>query len=961
MLRWHVVSAVFWRNVKQYFSGPLGYMLIVMFVTACSIMAFSPQFFANNLATFDQLTEYFPLLLLFVIPAITMTVWAEEKRQGTDAILFTLPASDLDILIGKFLSVVAVFTVALAFSATQAIVLGVLGNPDWGVVFTTYVGYWLAGVALLSIGMFASSITENATIAYALGAALCAVPVLIGYYFFGYVHVERFGFDWNLRDFALGVVPLPNVVYFVAITIFMLYLNLIVISKRHWSRGRQTTLAGQFAVRAIALAVALISTTVLCSTAASSMWSRVDLTAEKLYTLDQATIATLDKVKENDQQVTIQAFVSSEVPRDYVNIKKQFVGLVREFGEYGGNNVEVRFVDVKPNSDEALNAKRSGIAPVDDRSIVGGKIEETQVYLGALISTSIGDATIPFVGNGNSIEYELSRSLAATVDKSSKLTIGILETDAFFGGPEFQGRRTPWSYQTTLDELKKQFSLKFLKANELARYLPKDKPEASDAGKEDGETDEDDAQGPTAPDILIVADPSSLDSPGMANLVAYVQAGFPAVIMVDPLPFFWAYQYPREVGVLSAPRMGRVSPRSMYAEFLNSSTMPKAEGGTAQSLMDAIGVAWEHDETAWSVDNPHTSFSGAWPPRLGGRWPELYGPYEMAYVWARDTPDQVTFNPDSPITAGLNELLFFYPGSISAAKNDELEFTPLVTLGTQSGTTPWSELTITPKQEQQFFDPRTGKMTTETTPARSQITNNDLIILNPQPATLVDDSTHVLAAHIQGKKDNKVNVVVIADSDFVSDLRVGQEEALNESLSDRVRIRLDNLSFFQNAIEVLAGNDSFVKLRNRRAKPRTLTRLEDIFKTFREKTAQRREEVEEEVAQKLEEEQEKLDKANAGLQEDNNLSFVEVLQKTGQQTLDAQKRFELTKARLDKQLEEDLEGLKTIEQNQITSIETRARYLSIFLAPLPALILGVIVLWFRKFAEERGIEADRRV
>ena len=957
MLRLHVVSAVFWRNVKQYFSGPLGYMLIVMFVTACAIMAFSPKFFANNLATFDQLTEYFPLLLLFMIPAITMTVWAEEKRQGTDAILFTLPASDLDILIGKFLSVVAVYTVALAFSLTQAIVLGVLGNPDWGVVITTYLGYWLAGVALLSIGMFASSITENATIAYAVGAALCSIPVLIGYYFFGYVHVERFGFDWNLRDFALGVIPLPNVVYFLAITIFMLYLNLIVISKRHWSRGQQTTLAGQYALRALALAVALVSTTVLCSTAVSSMWSRVDLTAEKLYTLDKATVQTLEKVKEGGQQVTVQAFVSSEVPRKFVNTKKQFVGLLREFDEVGGKNVTVRFVDVKPNSDEALNAKRSGVDPRDDRSVVGGKVEESEVYLGALISTSIGDATIPFVGDGNSIEYELSRSLASTVDKANKLTIGILDTDAFFAGPEFQGRRTPWSYQMALDELKKQYKLKNLAASELARYLPKDKEATTEKSDDDAEEEE----LPQAPDILIVADPSSLDGPGMANLVKYIEAGNPAVILVDPLPFFWAYQYPREVGVLNAPKMGRVSPRSMYSQFLNSSPMPKADSGTASTLLDAIGIKWKHDQTAWAVDNPHTSFSGSWPPRLGARWPELYGPYEMAFVWARNTSGHQAFQSESPITSGLNELLFFYPGSIEDAGKSDLEVTPLVTLGKESGLTSWDELTVTPKQQQQVFNPSNGKFTIESTAAQSQITGNDLIILNPKPATVVDEKEHMVAAHVKGKDSNQVNVVVIADMDFVSDLRVAQEDALNESLSDRVRQRLDNLAFFQNSIEVLAGDDSFVRLRNRRATPRTLTRLEDVFKTFRQKTTEQREAAEEELTLKLQEEQEKLEKANAGVQADQNLSIFQVLQKTGQQTLDAQRRFDLTKARLDKQLEQDIEQLKTNEQNQIDSVQSQARYLSIFLAPLPALILGVIVLWFRKFAEERGIESDRRV
>jgi ABC-2 type transport system permease protein len=133
-----------------------GYLFIVVFVTVCAMLAFNRQFFTDNLATLDQLNRYFPLLLLFLVPAITMSTWAEERRLGTDAILFTLPASDLEILLGKYLSVVAVYSIALAFSVTQLIALANIGQPDWGVVASVYLGYWLAGCALLSVGMFAS-------------------------------------------------------------------------------------------------------------------------------------------------------------------------------------------------------------------------------------------------------------------------------------------------------------------------------------------------------------------------------------------------------------------------------------------------------------------------------------------------------------------------------------------------------------------------------------------------------------------------------------------------------------------------------------------------------------------------------------------------------------------------------------------------------------------------------------
>jgi ABC-2 type transport system permease protein len=949
MFRWHVVSAVFGRNVKQYFSGPLGYLFIVVFVTICAAMAFSPQFFADNQATLDQLSLYFPLLLLFFIPAITMSVWADEKRQGTDSILFTLPASDLDILMGKYLSVAAVYTIALLFSLTQVVVLEILGNPDVGVIVSTYIGYWLAGLALLAVGMFASSLTGSATVAFVLGSLFCAVPVLVGYYFNGWVGIERFGFSWNLRDFTLGLIPLSNIVYFISLTVLMLYLNLIVISKRHWSRGQQVSLAGQYFVRAASLGIALVSIAFLSNNAVSSVWSRVDLTAERLFTLDQATVDTLEQAKSDDRRVTVQAFISKDVPRKYVNVKKQLEGLLRQYSEYGGNNVDVRFVDVQPNSDAALEAQQLGVEPEDDRSEIGGKTVEQQVYLGATVSSSLGDVTLPFINDDASIEYELSRSLASTVDKSKQITLGILDTDAHFGGPVIEGRRIPWSYARTLEELEKQFKLKRMGADELGSYVPAE-------GETDLKTEEEKSAKKStkkAPDVLLVADPSSLDEPSMANLISYIEAGHPTILLTDPLPFFWTFQNPVSIGVLNAPQQPRVGSRSPYSQILASSQMPKSDGGSASKLMRAIGVKWNSGAAAWGVDDPHPGFKPTWPEYIGSRWPEYYGPQDKAFVFIRNRGENNAFDPSHPISSGLKELLMFYPGSISKSADSEFDFVPLVSLGTQSGSTPWDRLTKTPVQTSQLLDPRTGRITKETQPATSQITMDPLKVLEPFPSNRLDDEEKVIAARVTGEGKSKVDVVVIADMDFVSDLYYSQQEALGE--------KLDNLSLLQNSIDILAGNEDFVALRNRRATPRTLEKLESVIEEFRSERAEKQESAEKEMLSELEKEQLKLDDANKEIQQDANIGFFEKLQRTSQEASDSQRRFDLKTKRLDRDLKQTIAELDTRESQQISRLENRARYLSILSAPLPALFLGIMVLWFRKVNEEKGISANRRV
>ncbi|MFM7739681.1 MAG: Gldg family protein, partial [Planctomycetota bacterium] len=425
MFRWHVISGICIRNLKQYFSSALGYVFIVAFVTISALMTFNSQFFADNLASLDQLTRWFPLLLLFFAPAVAMSVWAEERRSGTDAILFTLPATDLEILLGKYFAISAVYTISLLFSFTQLIALNALGSPDWGVIISTYFGYWLAGLALLSIGMFASSLTESTTVAFVLGALLCAVPVLIGNYlqgtidfgsWFGWnkppVEVEAaattanpvaafrpevLSVQWNLHDFTTGLIPLSNVVYFVSLIVFMLYLNLVVISRRHWSRGQQATLAGQFGIRIVSLAVGLLALNYIVGGLSSSALSRLDLTKEKLFSLDKTTLSVLDYAKENKKLVTIQAFVSDEVPRRFVNTKKQLLGLLKQLDYHGGNYVDVQVTNVRPNSEEALAAQRLGIEPQSDRSEVGGRIIEQEVFLGTHLFSDLGDATLPAI------------------------------------------------------------------------------------------------------------------------------------------------------------------------------------------------------------------------------------------------------------------------------------------------------------------------------------------------------------------------------------------------------------------------------------------------------------------------------------------------------------------------------------------------------------------------------------
>ena len=133
-MNFDIVRAVWRRDLSSWFGNPTGYVFIILFVLFCSAaLMFSADFFTNNLANLDTLNQpWFPLLAIVFVSASTMNIWASERANGTHELLFTLPGSDLDLQLGKFLSAVSVYTVSLLFTLVLPIALMMLGNPDMG-------------------------------------------------------------------------------------------------------------------------------------------------------------------------------------------------------------------------------------------------------------------------------------------------------------------------------------------------------------------------------------------------------------------------------------------------------------------------------------------------------------------------------------------------------------------------------------------------------------------------------------------------------------------------------------------------------------------------------------------------------------------------------------------------------------------------------------------------------------
>ena len=643
--RKRVIFPIAKRNFASYFQGALGYLFIVVFVSCGGWMAFESGFFQSNEPNMDQLTQYFPVLLLLFIPAITMTAWADERNKGTDELLFTLPATDVEILLGKFLAVLGVYTVALLFSITHIFVLIYLGNPDWGLVVATYFGYWIAGASLLSAGMLASILTQSMTVAYVLGIVLCGIPVFLGL-IGGFLSLEAilgpFSMQEQFKDLGMGIVPLSSITYFLSFTILCLYLNHVLMTKRHWQGEDRLGSSLRYVARSIAVCTILI-----CVTIWSAHWAfRGDTTSERLFSLSKTSYDMLSSLDASDRPIEIQAFISKEVPQDYVETKKRLVGMLRQFDEMAGSSLEVQQIEVDAFSKEAEQAEFFGIEPLPFTDEDGTR---TDIYLGIVIVSSFDKVVVPFFGKALPIEYELTRSVQ-TVANKERLKVGVLNTDAqlMSGGREWQ----------IVSELKKQYEVEAVGPAEL-----------------EGETDF---------DVLIAAMPSSLTTPEMASLVAHVNSGNPVLIFDDPFPL----SFQTQMGVTNAPRQQKPSPGGGMGGMMGGGQQPpppKADGGRATSLLDAIGLRWKYDRIAFHLNNPHSNFAGL-PP-------------EYVFI-TRGEEDTTSFNPSSAVTKNLQEIVALYTGTVSDRDlDDDLKVISLLQTSEKSGLLDWAEFVDEPRQQ----------------------------------------------------------------------------------------------------------------------------------------------------------------------------------------------------------------------------------------------------------------------
>ena len=908
-----IIRAIARRDLRMYFSSPSGYVFITLFIFLSAAAAFwQDRFFLQNLANLDQLNAVFPYLLLFFVPALTMGVWSEEKKLGTDELLLTLPATDFEVVLGKYLAVLGIYTASLLLSSSYVLVLFYLGSPDLGLMFSNYMGYWLVGAALIAVGMLASLLTRNTTVAFIIAGLFCAALVAAGAAVGAVVPgLERtaaaLGVFLHFDDFAKGVVSLSALVYFISVGAFFLYLNVLVLSRRHWPlRADGYPMWAHHAVRAVAIAVALVSVGALVA----RLSVRIDVTAEQLHSLSDETRALLAELPD-DRPVFIQAYVSPVVPEPFVQTRSNLISVLEEIDAIGGAKVEVLIHDTEPFTDAAREARETfGIGPRPVRNVSTARSEVEQVFLGVAFTCGAEEQVVGFFDIGLPAEYELMRSIRV-VARSDRKRVGVVATMAnLFGGTNFQQNQFAphWS---VVSELRKQYDVVEI-SPEMA--ISQDV------------------------DALLVPLPSSLQTDEQGFVADYIRSGTPALILVDPLPAVNPMLSPTEwVGegnpFTYPPGQPRPGPRGNVREWIGR-----------------LGIDWEPTRIVWDSYNPH---------------PELaHMPEDVVFLGAGNE-NEATFNAADSMTSKLQELVLLYPGYVGPTDDPRYEFEPLLRSGTGSGTNGYFSLV-----RGSPFGPQ----------------------MNPSPPRRQDDDDYIMAARVrfaggaapavseaadeqeegegenedgeddtaaapapEPASDGEVDIIVVADLDFISE----QFFAIREQAPGG--LNFDNITFFLNAMDTLLAEDSFIDLRSRRARHRTLERVEAQTAEFIEQRTADEQQAEADAEQALTDAQQRLNDRVAELQarSDIDAQAKQIMVRNLEEV--ENRRLSVLSTNITTEKDTRIQASRENMESQIRQIQTSIKTFAILLPPVPVVALGIMIFVRRQRRERAGAAAARRL
>jgi ABC-2 type transport system permease protein len=364
-----------------------------------------------------------------------------------------------------------------------------------------------------------------------------------------------------------------------------------------------------------------------------------DLTAEGLSQITPGTSEVIRGIGV-ERPVTVHAFVSKDVPREYVTVRSHLLNILREMEARGGEGLQVRIVEPELHSPEAEEAMESfGIMPRPLADRRGGRVHQMDVFMGLAFVSGPREEIVPFLDRGLSPEYEIARALRVVTQEKKKV-VGVLRTDAtIMGNFDLQSRSQQPAWRI-VDELRKQYEVR-----SLAPKMPI----------------------PEDVDVLLVPQLPSLEQDEIEIVRSYVDAGRPALLTVDPMPMF----DPR-----LSPTEPKLPPPGQGGGMMGGGP-PPGNKGDYRGFLREIGIEWDDTKVVYDTYNPNPIFEQA--------------PEHIVFVSERPDGTKPFENVDVTVD-GLEQVVLLYAGALQPSPGYQDKFLPLLVTGKTAGYNEFDEL-----------------------------------------------------------------------------------------------------------------------------------------------------------------------------------------------------------------------------------------------------------------------------
>lgn len=773
------LASVFRREFAGYFATPLAVIFIVIFLFLSGLLTFyAGGFFEAGDASLKSFFLFHPWLYLFLIPAVSMRLWAEEQKSGTIELLLTLPVPLWAVVLGKFLAAWAFSLVALALTFPIWITVNYLGDPDNGVILASYIGSALMAGAYLSIGACISATTRNQVIAFVITVSVCflftvsGLPMVLDFFAAWAPKtllqaIASFSFLSHFDAITNGVIDLRDLAYFASLTAAWLYANGIVLDMNRSGHGGGNDIRASAALGLTA--IIFLAFNILAN--ATLYAARFDLTQDRLYTLNPVTRKVLSDLAE---PIRLTFYYSESLAKDVPgaqNYGQRVRDMLKEFEENADGKLLLEIIDPQPFSVAEEQASKLGLQGLPTES--GDKF-----YLGlAAYNMLDGEQVIPFFTQEREqfLEYDLTQ-LISQLNNPEKPKVAVLSglpLDIGKGGIEavMRGEIKPFMlYQ----QIRDNFDAEML-TGQFAEISSKY-------------------------DVLLIVHPKEMDALTAYAVDQYVLKGGRVIAFTDP------------VSEVAKPPARTKNPLTSRESFSPSSALPELYRAWGVEMDPNRVVADRENALRVVVDN------------LGQQ-------QQLGYVAWLGLHERA-LNHEDPVTAQLQYVTMAMAGHLRKLPDATTQFTPLIS---SSGDSELIEADMMLRRAPNPMDLlRNFKPTGEKYVLAARISGESVSAFPKGPPPLpgeaspeLQESYKALPPHVE-KSAKPINVIVVADTDLWDD---NWWVEVSEYRGRRIAVpTADNANLVLGAIENMTGAGGLAGLRARAKASRPFLVIQDLLR-----------------------------------------------------------------------------------------------------------------------------------